>query len=47
MDFGALGDYFEVAVAKNLSGTDVNRMVGHGHELGGFCEHVMGLQGDC
>ena len=36
MDFGSLGSYFEVVLAKRLGGTDIDRMVSHGHELGGF-----------
>ncbi len=38
MDFGSLRDYFEVVLAKNLTGTDVDKMVSHGHELGGFAK---------
>lgn len=38
MDFGALNDYFKLVLSKKLSGTDIDRMVSHGHELGGFAK---------
>jgi len=36
VDYGSLRDYFDVVLAKSLGGTDIDRMVSHGHELGGF-----------
>ena len=38
MDFGSLNDYFEIVLSKRLSGTDIDRHISHGHELGGFAK---------
>jgi len=38
MDFGCVGDYFELVLYKRLSGTDIDRNISHGHELGGFAK---------
>lgn len=38
MDFGSVGDYFEVALSKRLSAVDVDSRISHQHELGGFAK---------
>lgn len=38
MDFGAIGDYFELVLDKRLSPVDVSRGISHQHELGGFAK---------
>lgn len=38
MDFGSVGDYFDIALVKRLSAVDVDRSISHQHELGGFAK---------
>ena len=38
MDFGSVGDYFEMVLEKRLSAVDVERGISHQHELGGFAK---------